>query len=348
MAYTALQVAQAYSFPTAVKGAGETIGIIELGGGFKSTDLSTYFSGLGISPAPTVVAVSVDGAQNKPTGSTSGPDTEVMLDIEVAGAIAPGANIVVYFAPNTDAGFLDAINQAVTDTVNKPSVISISWGGPESTWTAQSLQSYNSALQAAAAVGVTVCVACGDNGSTDGVTDGQRPRGLSRLPARTRWLAAEPRSRSQRQLDHQRSGVERSFHNERRDRRRSERARLPLPSWQANANVPPSAIRWIYAAAACPTSPAMPIPIPAIKCGWTARSSRWAEPARSHRCGQGWSLCSISRSARRWGISIRTCTRPLHCDRTFRDITSGNNGDYSPAPDGTPVAAGAVPMGRRS
>ena len=54
-----------------------------------------------------------------------------MLDIEVAGAIAPGAKIVVYFAPNTDAGFLDAIAAAIHDTTNKPSVISISWGGPE-------------------------------------------------------------------------------------------------------------------------------------------------------------------------------------------------------------------------
>ena len=170
--YTALQVAQAYSFPTGLNGSGETIGIIELGGGFTQSDLNTYFSGLGISPAPSVVAVSVDGAQNQPTGDTSGPDTEVMLDIEVAGAVAPGASIVVYFAPNTDAGFLDAINQAVTDTTNKPSVISISWGGPESTWTAQSLQSYNSALQSASAVGVTVCVAAGDGGSSDGVNDG--------------------------------------------------------------------------------------------------------------------------------------------------------------------------------
>jgi len=58
-----------------------------------------------------------------------------MLDIEVAGAIAPGAKIVVYFAPNTDAGFLDAIAAAIHDTTNKPSVISISWGGPESNWT---------------------------------------------------------------------------------------------------------------------------------------------------------------------------------------------------------------------
>ena len=169
---TAVQVTQAYNFPTTVTGAGQAVGIIELGGGFTQTDLDTYFSGLGISPTPSVVAISVDGAQNQPTGDTNGPDTEVMLDIEVVGSVAPGASVAVYFAPNTDAGFLDGINQAVNDTVNKPSVISISWGGPESTWTAQSLQSYNSALQAAAAVGVTVCVACGDNGSTDGVTDG--------------------------------------------------------------------------------------------------------------------------------------------------------------------------------
>ena len=168
VSYTAVQVAQAYSFPTAINGKGQTIGIVELGGGFTQSDLNIYFEGLNISPAPTVVAVSVDGAQNQPTGDTNGPDTEVMLDIEVAGAVAPSANIAVYFAPNTDAGFLDAINQAVMDTVNKPSVISISWGGPESSWTSQSLQAYNSALQSAAAMGVTVCVAAGDNGSTDG------------------------------------------------------------------------------------------------------------------------------------------------------------------------------------
>src|SRR5271167_4394983 len=170
--FTSLQIAKAYNFPTAVNGKGQTIAIIELGGGFTQSDLNTYFSGLKISPAPTVVAVSVDGAQNQPTGDTNGPDTEVMLDIEVAGAVAPGARIVVYFAPNTDAGFLDAINQAAMDKVNNPSVMSISWGGPESTWTAQSLQTFNSALQSAAAVGVTVCLAAGDNGSSDGVSDG--------------------------------------------------------------------------------------------------------------------------------------------------------------------------------
>jgi kumamolisin len=165
-------VSQLYDFPATATGQGQTIGIIELGGGYTQSDLNAYFNALGISPAPTVTAVSVDGAQNQPTGSADGPDAEVMLDIEVAGAVAPGATIVVYFAPNTDSGFLDAINQAVGDKQNNPSVISISWGGPESTWTSQSLQSYNSALEAASAVGVSVCIAAGDNGATDGVDDG--------------------------------------------------------------------------------------------------------------------------------------------------------------------------------
>jgi kumamolisin len=95
-----------------------------------------------------------------------------MLDVEVVGAISPQANIVVYFAPNTDAGFLDAITTAVHDTTHKPSVISISWGGPESSWTAQAMTAMDDAFQAAATMGVTVCVASGDNGSSDGVTDG--------------------------------------------------------------------------------------------------------------------------------------------------------------------------------
>ena len=113
--------------------------IIELGGGERQADLSAYFSSLGIASAPKVAAVSVDHGKNHPTGDPNGPDGEVMLDIEVVGAIAPQANIAVYFAPNTDAGFLDAITTAIHDTTNKPSVISISWGGPESSWTAQSL-----------------------------------------------------------------------------------------------------------------------------------------------------------------------------------------------------------------
>ncbi len=168
--FTPTQLAALYDFPSG-KGAGQCIAIIELGGGYRPTDLQTYFSKLGIT-APSVTAVSVDHAKNSPTGSANGPDGEVMLDIEVAGAIAPEAKIVVYFAPNTDAGFLDAVTTAVHDAINKPSVVSISWGGPESTWTQQAMTAYDDAFQAAATMGVTVCAASGDNGSNDGVDDG--------------------------------------------------------------------------------------------------------------------------------------------------------------------------------
>ena len=169
-AFTPVQLASLYNYPQAT-GSGQGVGIIELGGGFTTADLQTYFSTLKIT-APTVTAVSVDGAQNAPTGDANGPDGEVMLDIEVIGAVAPQANIAVYFAPNTDAGFLDAITTAIHDTTHKPSVISISWGSAESTWTQQSMTAMDSAFQDAATLGVTICVASGDNGSSDGVTDG--------------------------------------------------------------------------------------------------------------------------------------------------------------------------------
>ncbi|WP_263368335.1 S53 family peptidase [Edaphobacter bradus] len=169
--FTPVQVAQLYKFPQPSDATGQTIGIIELGGGYRTKDLATYFKSLG-RKAPTVVAVSVDGAKNSPSSANSA-DGEVMLDIEVAASVATGAKIVVYFAPNTDQGFIDAIGQAVHDTTNKPSVISISWGSAEVNWTAQSMQALDAACQSAAALGVTITVASGDNGSTDGVGNGQ-------------------------------------------------------------------------------------------------------------------------------------------------------------------------------
>jgi kumamolisin len=168
--FTPTELAALYNFPAGT-GQGECIAIIELGGGYRTTDLQRYFSALHVSQ-PKVLAVSVDHGKNHPTGSGNGPDGEVMLDIEVAGAIAPGAKIAVYFAPNTDAGFLDAIAAAIHDTTNKPSVISISWGGPESNWTPQAMTAFDQAFQAAAAMGITVCAASGDDGSNDGVGDG--------------------------------------------------------------------------------------------------------------------------------------------------------------------------------
>ena len=86
VAFSPIEVADLYHFPPNTTGAGETVGIIELGGGFETADLNTFFQGLGISTPPQVTAISVDGAQNVPGGDPNGADPEVELDIEVVGA----------------------------------------------------------------------------------------------------------------------------------------------------------------------------------------------------------------------------------------------------------------------
>ena len=170
VSYTPLQVGAAYQFPSGYDGTGQTVALIELGGGYDESTLSEYFQSLGVTP-PTITAVPVDGGSNAPTGSADGPDGEVQLDIEVVGALAPGAAISVYFAANTNQAFADAISDAAHATPT-PTAISISWGGPEDSWDAQSAEAMDQAAADAVALGATVLAAAGDSGSGDGSTDG--------------------------------------------------------------------------------------------------------------------------------------------------------------------------------
>jgi kumamolisin len=162
-------VARAYGFPDGATGAGQTVALIELGGGYRQKDLRAYFAAQGV-PVPAIEWIGVDGATNAPGADA---DVEVALDIEVAGAVAPGAKLVVYFAPNTTDGFYDAIAAAVHDRARRPSVISISWGQAESGWTESSLDAYDELFGDAATLGISVFAAAGDSGATDGAADGQ-------------------------------------------------------------------------------------------------------------------------------------------------------------------------------
>jgi kumamolisin len=235
------QVAQVYNFPTAPTGtsggAGQTIGIIELGGGYSPTDITSYFANtIGIK-APSVTDVILDGGSNDPTNANSA-DAEVLLDIEVAGSVAPGANIVVYFTTNTDQGFQDAISTAIHDTTNNPGVISISWGGPESTWSQTAMNSMDTTCQSAAALGITITVASGDSGSSDGETGNNVDFPASSPHVLGCGGTALTASNGQRQSEvvwnDQASGggatgggVSTIF---------------PLPAWQAGAGVPPASV----------------------------------------------------------------------------------------------------------
>ncbi|GGL86127.1 S53 family peptidase [Nakamurella endophytica] len=165
--FAVTELASLYDFPTGATGAGQTIAIAEFGGGYRQADLDAFFRGLGLA-TPSVTAVGVDGADNSPGEDA---DVEVVLDVEVAGAVAPGAAIAVYFAPNTDQGFIDAVTRAVHDTERDPSVLSISWGGPEEEWTEQTRTAIDEVFEDAAALGVTVLVAAGDHGAADRSAD---------------------------------------------------------------------------------------------------------------------------------------------------------------------------------
>lgn len=170
--FTPIELSQIYNFPKAT-GKNQTIAIIELGGGFYQKDIDAYLKKLGIKTKSKVVSIGIDGAKNKPENNPDGADGEVVLDIEVAAAIATDATIVVYFAPNTDRGFFDAISEAIHSKKYKPSAISISWGGIEESFTDQSKATYEEAFKDAARLGINVYCAAGDNGSNEGQNDGQ-------------------------------------------------------------------------------------------------------------------------------------------------------------------------------
>lgn len=159
------------------------IAIIELGGGYVNSDLTAYWNYLELNTKPKVYSISVDGAYNSP-GSNA--DVEVVLDIEIVGGICPNSNIYVYFAPNTNKGFYDAIHNAIYSTTHPVSVVSISWGGPEDVWDANTLQAFNGLLEEAANKGITICVASGDNGSSDGESSGNHVD----FPASSPWVLA--------------------------------------------------------------------------------------------------------------------------------------------------------------
>lgn len=337
-AYLPRQVAQFYQFPLNVNGSGQTIGIIELGGGYTTNDIQQYFQKQNIAP-PEVVAVSVGGGANSPT-NPNGADSEVMLDIEVAGSVAPGAKIAVYFAPNTDQGFLDALTTAIHDATNSPSAISISWGGPESNWTNSAMTSMDDACQSAAALGITITVACGDSGSTDGVDDGAN---------HVDFPASSPHVLACGGTEITASGTTLTNEVVWNDEAQGGGATgggvstvFALPTWQKNANVPK----------------------PSGNAGGrgTPDVAGDAAPATGYQIevdGQTEVVGGTSAVAPLWAGLVALMNQklgkpvgflnpqiyPLVGSGAFRDITQGNNGTYSAGPGWDPCTGLGSPVG---
>ncbi len=338
--YTPLEVGSAYAYPGSLDGTGECIALIELGGGFRSSDLLAYFSEIGVTPPPTVTAVGVDGGRNAPTGDPSGPDGEVVLDIEVAGALAPGARIAVYFAPNTDRGFLDALLAALHDRSRRPSVVSISWGSPESSWTRQAVDAFEGALQDAALLGVTVCCASGDGGSGDGADDGlahadfpaSSPHALACGGTR---LTVGKGSASETAWNDGAGGATGGGVSD----------LFGLPDWQKGASVPPSANPGRRVGRGVPdvagnADPETGYRIRADGQETAVGGTSAVAPlvaALVARCNQG--------LRRRAGFLNPALYTDARVRASFRDVTEGSNGAYRAGPGWDPCTGWGSPRG---
>ena len=357
--FTPLQLAALYNFPKNLDGTGQTIAILELGGGFHSQELTTYFQNLGIATPPSVTAATYpNGGTNSPGTNAldpNNPDVEVMLDIEVSGAVAPGAKIVVYFAPDaTDQSFLGVMNAIISDTVNRPNIVSISWGGSEDSATTQFQNEFDQLLQSAASLGMTVCVAAGDSGSADFAADDPNWDGKAHVdfPASdpfvlacggTQLTASSTTITKEVVWDDGKNdgtggGVSRVF---------------ALPSYQQNAGVPP---------AADPAGPVMRgVPdvagdaAPASGYRIICDGTSFPDPAQGLPPVGGTSavaplwaglIARINQGLNKPAGFINPLLYAAPANTAFRDITQGNNGDYNAGAGWDPCTGLGSPNGQ--
>ncbi len=162
--FLATQLSRIYNFPSG-GGAGQIGKVISLGGMVYPADVAAYCQEAGISPVPPVIVVPIDGYRPSPSDA----DVENALDVQTIIGGAPKIKcVVIYQAPNTDAGFLDALTAAVHDTTYPGGQIDISWGGPEQNWTPSAMRAFAGVITEAKQLGIPVVPAAGDNGSRDG------------------------------------------------------------------------------------------------------------------------------------------------------------------------------------
>ena len=141
-------------------GAGQILALFELDG-YAAGDVSAYEANFGLPFVP-LQNVLIDGY----SGASGAGAAEVTLDIELQAALAPGATkILVYEAPNSSAGVVDAYNKIATDNLAKQ--ISTSWGEAENSAGATIRNAENTAFQQMVSQGQSIFAAAGDSGAND-------------------------------------------------------------------------------------------------------------------------------------------------------------------------------------
>jgi kumamolisin len=331
-----------YGFPAGTDGRGQIAAIIEFAGGYTPSDLETYFKSLNVA-TPAMRDVGVGGARNQP-GRDLVADGEVELDIEILGAMAPGAQILVYFGQNDERGWVDALSTAIHATPT-PTVISISWAAPENAVTAQAGTALEAVFADAAALGATVCGPAGDNGSADGETDGaahvnypaSSPHVLAVGGTSLRLSAVGAKGTETVWNDGAGSGATGGGVS----------AIFPLPAWQSHVEVPTGS-DGATRGRGVPDVAALADPL-------TGYSTLIAGKARSMGGTSAavplWAalVCRLSEAlGRKLGLlqpAIYASATPGTATPGFRDITTGSNGAYQAAPGWDACTGLGVPDG---
>jgi subtilase family serine protease len=108
-------------------GAGQTVGIVTLAAVDPGSPEDFWSNIADVNRTGTLTVENVDGGPGAPSSAAGSVETD--LDIEQAGALAPGADVIAYQAPNTDYGFVDAFFTAASQNI--ASGVSASWGESE-------------------------------------------------------------------------------------------------------------------------------------------------------------------------------------------------------------------------
>ncbi len=365
--FTGQDLAALYNFPAGTTGKGQTIAIIQLGGSIDDAEIARYFEQIGLQRDPKNLLVV--NRPRRPMGEQPTYDLEVALDVQVAGAAAPGAKLVVYFAEDHSLESVHSVVlDAIHDTVHCPNILSISWGGPESETSGQFRAAAHETLRVARRFGITVIAPAGDHGSADHRFNDPGWDGNAHVdhPASDPLVLACGGTEIQRDPDRPNLFTENVWNQDRNNSTGGGVSRMyPLPWYQQDANVPK---------ARNPRGPAGR-GVPDVAANASGESGylvlcdgQW-HPDYTQGVGKAYGTSAVvplwaglvARLNEALAADALAAGRPAHplgflqprlyalppdCG-AFTAITSGTNGDYEAGPGWNPCTGLGVPDGTR-
>lgn len=371
------QLASAYDLPIQADCSSQTIGLIELGGGYHPHDIAAFCHANQL-PTPRIAVVQVNGGRNRPAPTTAiqhmldcvngqtrlseaalqsaaieaaQATVEVTMDLAILAGLAPGAHLVLYFGTADEQGIYHALSQAIHDQTHRPDILSISWGEPEPAVSETYLFAIDRLLQVASHLGITVCASSGDAGAHNNSPD-HLP--AVNFPASSPYcLACGGTTAHLKTAAHAPDAAEiveevvwNATHFGFKGATGGGVSRyFPLPPWQQRAHVPPSPFDKPGRGVPDVAGPADP------RCGFQIQMA-----------GRSFTTAGTSAAAPLWAALLAQCNHALghrcghihdhlyhighHQLAGLRPVTSGHNDAYQAGPGWNPCTGYGTPSGK--